>query len=204
MSQSTEQTQIETVDDEAEFEPLKDFENDYEILNQYHFTLRKKSNKRILKEFFSGCGYIQVCLNQKTFYKHRLIAKQFLDNPDNLPEVDHINHNRADNRLENIRFVSSHDNSINKGTNKCIRYEYVDSLPEEAIIVNEYTTRNIHHEFENYFYYNDVFYFFNGIKYRKLNIHEKSNHSLCVQLIDINNKYVSVYYSKFKQQYDLL
>ena len=203
MSQTIEQPN-QTVNDEAEFEPLKGFESDYEIQKDYPFVIRKKSNNRVLKEFFSGCGYIQVCLNRKTYYKHRLIAFQFISNPDNLPEVDHVNHNRADNRLENLRFVSSHDNSINKASNKGVLYEYVDSLPEDAIIVNEYTTRNNHHEFENYFYHNDVFYFFNGIKYRKLNVHEKANHSLCVQLIDINNRYVSVYYSKFKQQHDLI
>ena len=143
-------------------------------------------------------------MNGKYYNKHVIVARQFIENPDNLPQVDHINHDKADYHLSNLRYVSSSENNKNKSSHNGIQAIYVDSLPDEAIIVNEYTTRNIHHEFENYFYYNDVFYFFNGIKYRKLNVHEKSNHSLCVQLIDINNKYVSVYYSKFKQQYDLI
>ena len=49
MSQPTEQAQIETFD-EAEFEPLKDFENDYEIQTTYPYNIRKKSNNRILEK----------------------------------------------------------------------------------------------------------------------------------------------------------
>ncbi len=44
---------------------------------------------------------------------HRLVAEAFIPNPDDLPEVDHINHNRGDNRLENLRWISRKDNMNN-------------------------------------------------------------------------------------------
>ena len=50
---------------------LLNFENDYEILNQYPFTIRRKSNKRELNEKLDTYGYIRVYLNRKPYKKHR-------------------------------------------------------------------------------------------------------------------------------------
>ena len=86
MSQPTGQTQIETVD-EAEFEPLKDFENDYEIQKEFPFVIRNKKTGRILAESDRGQGYPRINLNGKSYQKHILVAKQFIENPDNLPQV---------------------------------------------------------------------------------------------------------------------
>lgn len=41
---------------------------------------------------------------------HRLVAMTFLPNPDNLPEVHHIDHNKENNRLDNLQWVSKSDN----------------------------------------------------------------------------------------------
>ena len=45
------------------FVPLKGFTNDYEILNRYPFTIRRKSNHFICKDAKHIKGYIRVCLN---------------------------------------------------------------------------------------------------------------------------------------------
>ena len=50
----------------VEFVPL------LEILNEFPFTIRKKSNKRMLNELLMN-GYIQANLNRKPYMKHRLI-----------------------------------------------------------------------------------------------------------------------------------
>ena len=188
----------------VEFVPLLNFEANYEILNQFPFTIRKKSNHRVLRESIQNdTGYVQVNLNQKSYRKHRLIGLQFLTNPDpiNFDVIDHLNHDRTDNRLENLRWCSSSENSQNKSSHRGVQYEFVDDLPEEAMVVDEYSG----HQFNDYYFFDDVFYFFNGIQYRKLRINtDKRNGSLFVCMKDNDGKNVQVRYSKFKRQYDLL
>ena len=130
-----------------------------------------------------------------------MIAEQFIPNPDNLPQVDHINHNRSDNRIENLRWVSSSTNSFNRSSHCGYNYEFIDDLSEDAVVVVDYNNR----QFENIYYFNNIFYFFNGIQYRKMKICEdKRFGALYVNARDINNTPSRIYYAKFKKQYDLL
>ncbi len=46
-------------------------------------------------------------------YIHRAVAKLFIPNPDNKPEVDHIDTNKANNRVDNLRWVTRKENNNN-------------------------------------------------------------------------------------------
>lgn len=63
-------------------------------------------------------GYHTVSLMKngvaKDFLVHRLVAECFIENADNLPQVDHINSVRDDNRVENLRWVSAKENVRNR------------------------------------------------------------------------------------------
>ena len=43
---------------------------------------------------------------EKRVLAHRLVAAAFIDNPENKSCVTHINHNKADNRVHNLRWVT--------------------------------------------------------------------------------------------------
>lgn len=75
-------------------------------------TVRNDKTGRILKPHKGTAGYYQVMLGRKTspLYVHRLVAQAFIQNPNNLPQVDHINGNKLDNRAENLRRLSVSDN----------------------------------------------------------------------------------------------
>lgn len=64
-------------------------------------------------------GYLRVCLSKsgkvKMFGVHRLVAEAFLPNPGNLPEVNHRNEIKTDNRADNLEWCSAQYNS-NFGT----------------------------------------------------------------------------------------
>lgn len=49
----------------------------------------------------------------KLFYVHVLVAKAFIPNPEGLPEVDHLNGDRSDNRVGNLRWASRAMQSFN-------------------------------------------------------------------------------------------
>ena len=87
---------------------------DYQISNLGR-VWSKKSN-RYMKPQKDTCGYMRVQLymgngKARTEKVHRLVALAFIDNPDNLPEVNHINHIRDDNRVENLEWVTHKENS---------------------------------------------------------------------------------------------
>ena len=56
-------------------------------------------------------------LTRHTCSLHRLIALQYIPNPNNLPEVDHIDRNKTNNNLSNLRWVTRLENANNKTTN---------------------------------------------------------------------------------------
>ena len=90
---------------------------------------------RILKPTVDNKGYmrIRVTLDRKklSFKVHRLVAEAFLDNQNNLPQVNHINGDKTDNRACNLEWISNKDNA-----NHAIRSGLWDSVFAGALKEN--------------------------------------------------------------------
>ena len=81
-----------------------------------------KNVKRYLKEKINRHGYLHVELCKDGIHKthriHRLVAEHYIPNPDNKKCVDHINRDKKDNRIENLRWATHSENNQNTGVSK--------------------------------------------------------------------------------------
>ena len=183
---------------------LLNHEDDYEILNEYPFTIKRKRDGYIIGEWIDNEGYIVVKLSGKKHLKHRIIAQHFIPNPDNLPQVDHINHDRTDYHIENLRWVNKSQNQNNQGSYNGVEVNYVDydDLPDDLMFVDFYNN----HKFVDYYYSVETnrFYFDTGINCRELNVNFTEYDSAFVYARDSNNnKTVKIYFTKFKKQHGI-
>lgn len=102
-----------------------------------HFTTTSK--EKILALVDNGTGYKQVRLynvnERKAFYIHVLVLEAFVERPSEEYEVDHIDEDKSNNRLENLRWVTRKDNMKKCWeSNPHIRYN-LPCIAEKAGIV---------------------------------------------------------------------
>nr|DAM43865.1 MAG TPA: homing endonuclease [Caudoviricetes sp.] len=97
------------------WKPVCGYEDRYEVSN-YGDVRSISKGGLILSPARDDHGYFRVCLYFKgaAQYKrvHRLVAEAFLPNASRLPEVNHINGNKTDNKVENLEWISTRENII--------------------------------------------------------------------------------------------
>jgi hypothetical protein len=106
------------------WKPIKGYESLYEVSNlgrvkslNYYRTGKEK----VLKQYIDQDGYFRIRLKnpKQNTYKlwgvHRLVAMTFILNPDNKPQINHIDCNRQNNCVENLEWCDETYN-VNYGT----------------------------------------------------------------------------------------
>jgi hypothetical protein len=91
---------------------------DYEYSISRNGEVRNDKTERILKYCLNSEGYCCVGLHknnkEKKYLIHRLIAKAFIENPNNYLCIDHKNGNKKDNSIENLRWCDRSQNNRNR------------------------------------------------------------------------------------------
>jgi len=108
------------------WKPIKGFEGYYEVSNKGRVkslsrivydagtAKTRKTKEIILKLQLRKKGYLYVNLNKNSKHKaigvHRLVAYAFISNPENKPQVNHINENKTDNTVNNLEWCTAKEN----------------------------------------------------------------------------------------------
>ncbi len=112
-----------------EWKDIKDYEGDYQISNLGRVKSVKFRNEKILKLQINKNGYCRICLykkenkKQKMLLIHRLLAQAFLGlDFDSDLVVNHKNHIRSDNNIDNLEIVNIRENASYKKRKPTSKY----------------------------------------------------------------------------------
>jgi len=96
------------------FKTIEGFSN-YSVSNLGNVANQKTGRILTIRLNRGGYNIVDFSLNGKKYTKqvHRLVAKAFIENPCNKPCVDHIDNNRTNNNVNNLRWVTKSENSMN-------------------------------------------------------------------------------------------
>ena len=105
---------LEDLDGEI-WRDIDDYEGDYQISNFARAKTLKFGKVKILRPTLTKYGYLQFGLRKpgrkdKKFKAHQLVGKAFIPNPENKPQVNHIDTHRLNNHVSNLEWTTNDEN----------------------------------------------------------------------------------------------
>lgn len=131
-----------------QWKDIEGYENLYQISNEGRVKSLKWGKERILKNVKNSWGYLLVglCKNGERIHKqvHRLVAEAFLENPQNLLEVNHKDEDKTNNHVENLEWCS-HLYNMSYGT----RAQRSAEKLSKRVVQIDAVTREIVHKWDS-------------------------------------------------------
>ena len=187
-----------TTNEYVEFVPLAAHPK-YEISTSYPFVIRNISSGRILKQTITAQGYSNINIDSTTIPIHRIIAEQFINPNIQGMDVNHINHKRLDNRIENLEVIPHSENLKNR---KVFVKQVSEYIPQYTInkdnLIRLERYKNC--EFNKYYFdkINEKVYIYQE-RYGRYKVVKPARNGkyLIIALMPSNNPTLTLSYDKF-------
>jgi hypothetical protein len=165
--------------DDGNWVVLKKHSN-YKMCGTYPYPILEISKPhRVLPEWLDSKGYVHVMIGGRPCLKHRLVAIQWVENPNSSQYkiVDHKNNDPSYYHVDNLQWVEFSLNSLNRYGYRGEWYLYLQCLPRGTVRVCEIDEN----KFDILFFerVTNSFYYYNGFKYRKLVVYASNRCCSC-------------------------